>query len=148
MNHIAPKCSALFLAAICAGAGVWAQEPICSMEAAEAVPVFETAKALFRKGDYLAFYNLSTPLVLERDAKFDTLMGGIAQAVPDGFEGCATVLQRRDDGGMVQEVSLFLLPEKRGTIGLYMMAAPLSGDMRVIVYSYSTDIGEVLSSVR
>ncbi len=118
------------------------------MENATPVPALEAAKTLFGTGDYRGFFNASTPLLADRDAQFETMMGGVVKAVPSGFSGCATVLQRRDAGGMVQEVSLFLVADGGGTIALYTMSAPLSGEMKTLLFTFSSDIGAILSAVR
>ncbi len=148
MKHIASKLAALLLAATIFGARVSAQEAACSMENATPEPALEAAKTLFGKGDYRGFFNASTPFLTNRDAQFDTMMGGVVKAVPSGFSGCATVLQRRDAGGMIQEVSLFLVADGGGTIALYTMSAPLSGEMKTLLFTFSSDISAVLSAVR
>lgn len=82
-------------------------------------------------------------------ARMAEIIGPVQNLFPDGFPDCAVVMQRRDDGGMVQEVSLFRVPAPgKGYMALLLTAVPLGSDHRVVYFSYNDQISQVLEDVR
>ncbi|SMO37150.1 hypothetical protein [Paracoccus laeviglucosivorans] len=127
---------------------VFADAP-CALNGTEPVAVHEAAKADFLAGRFEAFFQAATPLVQDRDAKFDEVMGPLARLIPDGFAECSTVMQRRDTGGLVQEVSLFKLkPPGSGHLSLLLTSAPVEGEQKIAFFRYNDQISQVLEAVR
>lgn len=146
---------ALAAPAACALAGlvlagpVRAQEPACALNGVEPVPVMEKAKAAFLHGRYREFYQVATPYVPDAHKKYPELMGPLAELFPDGFPNCSTVLQRRDAGGMVQEVTMFgLEPPKTGMLSIILTSVPFKDDPEIISFVFNTAIGPVLDELR
>ena len=84
-----------------------ATEPACALNGVQPVPVLETAKAHFLRGEYAQFYRIATPFVSDAEARYGEVMGQLPVLFQGGFTDCSTVLQRREVGGMVQEMTLF-----------------------------------------
>lgn len=126
-----------------------AQTPACKLNGVQPVPVLETAKAAFLAGKYQEFYRVATPYVPEARAKYPELMGPLIALFPDGFPRCATVLQRRDAGGMVQEVTMFeVTPPQTGMVSMILTAVPFNDEAEIISFVFNSAIGPVLDELR
>jgi hypothetical protein len=63
-----------------------------------------------------------------------------------GFDGCATIAQRRDIGGMTQSVIEFY-----GTVGPlfgYWLSAERNGEFELISFNMNTELDTVLADLR
>ncbi|WP_322865157.1 hypothetical protein U5922_002470 [Aquicoccus sp. G2-2] len=133
------------LALVAAGPAL--ADPVCEMRGAEPLPVFETAKAAFLKGDFSAFLGSATVLMRGERAALEAPLAKLADLVPSGFDSCQTILQRRDIGGLVQEVTTFDIPGKSFPISLYLQAAPVKGAMGITSLSYNSKLDTVLNEL-
>ena len=101
----------------------------CTLNGVEPLPVLEAAKAALLKGKYHEFYRLATPYVPDARSQYPALMGRLAELFPNGFPRCSTVLQRRDVGGMVQEITMFAIePPDTGMISIILTAVPFDDE--------------------
>lgn len=141
--------AALALTGLFAAGAARADEPPCALNGVEPVPVIEQAKAAFLRGDYREFYRAVTPYVPDAREQFPTLMGPVAMLFPDGFLHCSTILQRRDAGGMVQEITMFQVPApETGAVSIILTTAPFKDEPEVIAFVFNSAIGPVLDELR
>ncbi len=120
-----------------------AQEPSCAFTGQTIFPELEGAEAAFLAGDYARFVGLAGAAMPQLDA--DALIAPLADAVPDGFASCSTVLQREDVGGLVQELTVFSAPEGAGLVVLYMQSALIDGSRRILQFSFDSDLNKMLA---
>lgn len=73
-------------------------------------------------------------------------LGGISEIYGAGFEGCETIAQRSDLGGMVQNVVMF--NGKVGPLFGYWLAVPQGDGHRVISFTLNTDLEKVMENLR
>lgn len=145
----------MILAAVVVSAGLagtaLANAP-CSLQGLEPIPVMETAKAHFLNGSYEKFSDALQPVITLDQEKFSNIFGPIANAAPNGFDTCSTVLRRVDDGGLVQELVLFTGLNRSGRkdqiFSLYLVAAPLENEPRLVLFSMKETIGGALEEVK
>lgn len=143
----------LLLAAAFTGAQVGAAAaadpaPPCALNGVAPVPEIETAKAHFLKGEYPQFYRVATPFVADAEARYGDVMGKLPVLFHGGFSACSTILQRRDPGGMVQEMTLFTVkPPGSGMMSLLLTSAPVDGEDRVIYMTFSSLMSRVLEEI-
>lgn len=143
----------LLLALACAGAplGAAGADPApspCALNGAAPVPALEAAKAHFLKGEFAQFYRVATPLVPDAEDRYAEVIGKLPELFSGGFSSCSTVLQRRDQGGMVQEVTLFTVrPPNSGMMSLLLTSAPIDGEETVIFMNFSSQMSRVLEQV-
>jgi hypothetical protein len=121
--------------------------PVCEMRDAEPLPLFEAAKAAFLKEDFKAFLDVSTKMMPEKREQLEAPLAKLKQLVPSGFDRCATILQRRDKGGLVQEISTFEMSGKPFPISLYLQAAPVRGTLQITSLSYNSVLDDVLANL-
>ncbi|MEL7100730.1 MAG: hypothetical protein AAGM84_18030 [Pseudomonadota bacterium] len=138
----------LVLAAALALPTALSAETVCDMGGAEVVPVFEPVKAAFLSGDFAQFAQLTTRLMPTGPAAFGEGITQLEGLFPDGFESCQTIVQRTDKGGMVQEVTTFNIRGNLGPMSLYLLAAPLRGEMEISNINFNTTMSKVLDSLR
>ena len=110
--------ASLLLAAAFMGAQVGAAAaadpaPPCALNGVAPVPTLETAKAHFLKGEYPEFYRATTPFVADAEARYGDVMGKLPVLFHGGFSACATILQRRDAGGMADITDSALAARQR-----------------------------------
>jgi hypothetical protein len=120
--------------------------PACAFTGPTVFPEMETAKAAFLAGDYPGFFALAAAQMPNTDGV--ALMAGITEAVPSGFASCTTVVQREDVGGLVQEITLFQLPEGKGPISVYVQSALIDGQRVILQFSFDSTLGNVLEKLR
>ncbi len=142
----------LLLAAAFAGAqaGPAAADapPPCALNGIAPVPVLETAKAHFLKGEYPQFYRATTPFVADAEERYGDVMGKLPVLFHGGFSTCSTILQRRDAGGMVQEMTLFTVkPPGSGMMSLLLTSAPIGDEDMVIFMTFSSKMSRVLEEI-
>ncbi|MEO0389442.1 MAG: hypothetical protein AAF218_00735 [Pseudomonadota bacterium] len=141
MKHI------VLAAALSLPAPLFAQS-VCAMGGAPVEPAFETAKSAFLSGNFDAFARATTVLMPKGPAAFGDSMQRLKELFPEGFEGCQTVAQRRDAGGMVQEVTTFNIAGALGPMSLYLLAAPLRGEMKISYVYFNTTMNDVFDRLR
>ena len=123
-------------------------QTVCDMGGAAPVPVLETAKASFLSGDFETFARTTTKLMPQGPAAFGEGTSQLMGLFPDGFESCQTVAQRRDVGGMVQEVSTFNIAGQSSPMSLNLLAMPIRGEMQISLITFNTRMGAVLEELR
>ena len=129
-------------------APVMAAKPPCALNGVQPVPVLETAKAHFLKGEYPEFCRIATPFLSDAEARYRELFQQMAELFKGGFTDCSTVLQRREAGGMVQELTLFSIrPPGRGVMSLLMTTAPLKEGEKVVFMSFNTQLARVMEQL-
>lgn len=82
----------------------------------------------------------------EIGAGIEKPMAAIASLFSEGFDGCSTIAQRTDLGGMVQNVVIFR--GKPGPLFAYWLSIPQADGYRILSFTINTSIGEVLSELR
>lgn len=122
-------------------------EPVCEMRGAEPLEIMETAKASFLKGDFQEFSRVATELMGASRKTLEKPIGQLEGLFPNGFEDCQTIVQRRDAGGMVQEVTTFNIKGQDFPMSLYLLAAPIRGEMKISYLNFNTTMTEVLKSL-
>lgn len=75
-------------------------------------------------------------------------LGKLTQIVPDGFDSCQVIAQRRDVGGMIQEVSTFSAPGELQPVSLYLLVMPVRDEMIVGQVNFNTSVGPVIGSLK
>lgn len=70
----------------------------------------------------------------------------VTEIYADGFEGCDTIAQRSDLGGMVQNVVMF--NGRVGPLFGYWLAVPQGDGHRVISFTLNTDLEKVMENLR
>jgi hypothetical protein len=73
-------------------------------------------------------------------------LSGVSEIFAAGFDGCATIAQRSDLGGMVQNVVMF--NGKVGPLFAYWLAVPQGDGHRVISFTLDTDLEKVMANLR
>ena len=72
----------------------------------------------------------------------------LASLVPQGFDSCQVVLQRKDVGGLIQEVSTFNVRGLTFPVSLYLAAIPVRDRWIIARVNFNTTFGSVLESVK
>jgi hypothetical protein len=101
---------------------------------------------LFLKGDYDGFFGFAGKAMTNADGT--AFMAGITAAIPEGFSSCATIVQREDVGGMVQEVTMFQLAGHRGFINLYLQSALIDGQRVILQIIFDESTSAVMESLQ
>ncbi|MEM7320982.1 MAG: hypothetical protein AAF408_18405 [Pseudomonadota bacterium] len=125
-------------------APAFAQER-CPPENGTKFELLEGAKFDFLTGDYKAFHAKVSVVISGLD--YEKLFNPLILGAPEGFGACTTVLQRVETGGMVQEVVLFEMPNGV-PLGVYMLVAPVRGELQFLSFKFSTSIGDVMDELR
>ena len=94
----------------------------------------------------LNFSGFATAIKTEIGIDIKEDINSIAEIFGDGFDGCATVAQRSDTGGMVQNVVIF--NGKPGPLFGYWLSIPTEDGYRLLSFTIHTDLGQVMSSLR
>jgi hypothetical protein len=136
-----PRLIALAVAGLAAGP-LWAES--CLMGQATPIPELEAINAALVAGDYAQFTTLAKASGGIDAAPLATSLQG---AFPDGFDGCVTVLQRKDIGGMVQSVVYFHGGET--ALNVYWLSATEGGAFSLLsVNMNSDDLDKSLAKLR
>ncbi|MFT4151487.1 MAG: hypothetical protein QM656_14905 [Paracoccaceae bacterium] len=73
-------------------------------------------------------------------------MAGIEQIFKDGFDGCTTIAQRVDTGGMVQHIVVF--HGKAGPLFGYWLAMNRGEGAQILRFNINTDIDAVMAALK
>ncbi|MEL6883688.1 MAG: hypothetical protein AAFP87_04205 [Pseudomonadota bacterium] len=122
--------------------------PMCDMGGADVLPVFEDPKAAFLAGDFQRFGEVTSALFTNGIAAYGDALDKMAELFPDGFDSCQTVVQRRDLGGMAQEVITFNTQAHAAPMSVYLLATPIRGEMSITYVNFNTKMIEVLDNLR
>ncbi|KAF0116253.1 MAG: hypothetical protein FD150_423 [Rhodobacteraceae bacterium] len=94
----------------------------------------------------LDFAGFVSAIKTEIGIDLGTSLDGLPDIYGDGFDGCATIAQRTDLGGMVQNVVMF--NGKVGPLFGYWLAVPQADGHRVISFTLNTDLEKVMENLR
>lgn len=125
-----------------------AQEAGCPPRGIDPIEPLEQAKQHFLTGNYQAFYAGATPFVPQAAERYESVIGPLAAAFPDGFKSCTTILHRRSQPAMVQELVMFELKSGAGLLSLYLLAGRFDDETKIMQFSFSSDIEEALAKIR
>lgn len=123
-----------------------AQGTGCAFTGTTVFPELEAAEVAFLGGEYAQFAGLIGAAMPQLDV--EALIAPLSEAVPDGFASCTTVLQREDVGGMVQELTVFTVPDGAGLVVLYAQSALIDGTRRVLQFSFDSDLTKMLALLK
>ncbi len=123
-------------------------ETVCEMGDATPYPVIEEAKAAFLASEFSEFSQQVTALMSHQRAPVDSALKQLEEIVPRGFDSCATILQRVERGGMVQEIATFNVRGGAFPVAVYFLAIPIRDDMGIALFNFNTTLEEVLDSIR
>ena len=112
------------------------------------MPVFEEPKAAFMAGDFQRFGEVTSALFSDGVAAYGGALDQLEKLFPTGFDSCQTVVQRRDLGGMAQEVITFNAKAHAAPMSLYLLATPIRGEMTITYVNFNTKMIEVLDNLR
>lgn len=73
-------------------------------------------------------------------------LNSIATTFEAGFDGCTTLVQRRDVGGMVQSVVMY--HGKAGPLFGFFRTAEIKGEVKLVTFSLNTSSEEILEKLR
>ncbi len=140
MKHLI-ACLAAFTASAAMAEG-------CPPAGMPAVPTFETAKGQFLSGDFKGFLDTASTYIPDAANQFDSLFGQLATLLPNGFERCVTVAQRRDAPGLIQEIVFYYPPGLNAPLSLYLMGAEVDGEVKILEFTYDSTLGNVMDKLR
>lgn len=118
-----------------------AQAPVCDAGDATPAATAEPVRAALLQADMakaMAGFD-NDPAALQR---FQDLL-------PAGYDACTVIVQRRDEGGMTQEITVFSSADSRpnGTLALYSVTAPINGDERLLRAEVFTSVPEAFGNL-
>ncbi len=123
-------------------------EPLCEMGGAEPVETLEVAKKKFLDGDFKGFSDYATASMGQAASRaLEKPVTQLEGLFPNGFESCQTIVQRSENGGMVQELTTFNVKGLDFPMSLYLLAAPTRGEMKISFLNFNTTLTEVLKSL-
>lgn len=131
------------LAGLLALAPLAAHAEGCAPEGGVEVASFEAMNQLMLDSDFAGFAGAIQQAVGTDVAE---AMGQIGSIFADGFDGCTTIAQRVDTGGMVQNLVVF--HGKPGPLFGYWMGMPDGDGYRVLSFNINTDLDKVMSLMR
>ena len=100
---------------------------VCGPDREADIEVFEQAKAAFFDTDYRTFADIAGDFFPGIDARYDSLFGQLERAIPDGYDRCETVLQRREAPGFHQELIFYFPKGSPAPMALLLIAAEWAG---------------------
>lgn len=115
----------------------------CTLEGGVAVAKVEAMNQMMLELDVAGFVE-----AIKAEIGIDVAesLAGLSDLYSGGFEGCATIAQRSDLGGMVQNVVMF--NGAAGPLFGYWLAVPQGDGHRVISFSLNTDLEKVMDNLR
>ncbi|MCG6884477.1 MAG: hypothetical protein LJE62_12055 [Silicimonas sp.] len=121
---------------------------VCGPDRDTDIDVFEQAKAAFFDTDYREFSRILGDFFPDLDARYDSLFGGLERAIPEGYDRCETVLQRREAPGFHQEMIFYFPKGSPAPMALLLIAAEVDGKTRMVEFNYNTSLSEVFSELK
>lgn len=143
---------ALILSMLLGATPVLAETPPCSLQGLQPIPLLEKAKTHFLNGRYKEFSETLRPVIALDERQYNEIFGPISRVAGKGYDSCSTVLRRQDEGGLVQELVLFSGLNRSGRqdqiLSLYLVAAPVDGDLKLLLFSMKETIGAAMDEVK
>lgn len=140
----------LALAGCLAASPALATEPVCALNGLEPLPVLEAIKAHLLAGTY---HDLATDVAnVFPEGALAKPIAPLLTMAPKGFDSCSTVARRTEQGGLVQEITLFTGLNKSGrpneVLGFYLVTAPVGGETKWILLAFNGQITELIEELR
>lgn len=121
---------------------VMARAEGCAIAGAEPIPEIEALNQILLNRD---FTGLATAVNDQIGVNISDGMQKIAALFAAGFDGCTTIAQRRDTGGLVQSVIVF--HGKVGPLFMYWRSATYEGKFVLLSFSLNTDMDSVMDKL-
>ena len=126
----------------------FAQQPVCELAGAEAIPIFEKAKLAFLRSDFPEFVDIMRQSLGNGASALSEPLLKVKDIVPNGFDSCQVIAQRKDIGGLIQEVATFNIKGSVQPLSLYLSAMPVRGELIIGQVNFNTAIGPVLRELK
>ncbi|SMX22802.1 hypothetical protein [Boseongicola aestuarii] len=120
----------------------------CGPEQAADVALLETAKAALLNADYQSFTSIAGPYFPDLAENYDGYFGPLETTFPEGFDRCVTILQRREAPSFAQDLIFYFPKGYDSPMAVLLIAADVEGTMRMIEFSYNTNISGVLDELK
>lgn len=119
-----------------------AEGPVCALAQGTAIPEIEALNALVLAAK---FDEVTAALSVRMGGLAPDLLDALAAAYPQPFTSCTTLVQRGEDGGLVQEIVVF-----EGTLPLfvYWVSGPMGGEIGPLSFNMNSNFAEVLQSLQ
>ena len=120
----------------------------CGADHAADVALLETAKAALLNADYRSFTSIAGPYFPDLADNYDGYFGPLETTFPEGFDRCVTILQRREAPSFAQDLIFYFPKGYDSPMAVLLIAAEVEGTMRMIEFSYNTNISGVLDELK
>ena len=120
----------------------------CGPERDGDIALLETAKAALLNADYRSFTSIAGPYFPDLPENYDGYFGPLEATFPDGFDRCVTILQRRESPSFAQDLMFFFPKGHDSPMAVLLIAAEVEDTMRMIEFSYNTNISGVLDELK
>jgi hypothetical protein len=120
----------------------------CDPSPAEPVPAFETLKTILIDG---ATREAMEPLlgrIQLPDEMWDQLLVRVPEAFPQGFDGCNSIVLRRDDPGFVQEIFALDSAGDGPSLYFYVNGMQVDGAVEILGLGFQSSPGRILEELR
>ncbi len=121
---------------------------VCEENGAVEIAGLEVVKAAFLGGKYGIFTQSLGPFFEDQLEELDHSMGELNRVFPNGFDSCTIILQRFEEPGFVQEVTVYGGERLDGYITLYLAAAEVEGQWAILKFNLDTDTSIILDQLR
>lgn len=125
----------LVVAALALGPAQGALAAGCALAGGESAVEIQAMNQLILDGRFTDF---AADLEARANMNVSGAMQSVAKAYAAGFESCATILQRRDVGGMTQELVMFRSPV--GPLFLYWLYVGTGEAFTVLQFKLNSDL--------
>ncbi|SMY06068.1 hypothetical protein [Flavimaricola marinus] len=136
------------LIAVCLLAGAPAAAQVCDPSPSEVVPNFEAVKQVFLDGVTRESLGPLLSKMSVSDEMWSGMTTGLANYFPGGFTHCTSVVQRRDDPGLVQEIFSLRTEDEARSLFVYLAGFHMDGEVAVMSLSFQTSVREALEQLR
>lgn len=144
------KLAALLIALTLAGPAL--AEESCALNGLEPLPVLETIKGHFLRGDYRGFFYDTPNLFPKNEKLYEKTLGALIIAAPKGFDSCSTIMRRAEQGGMVQELVLLGGLNKSGNkdevMSVLLVTGPVNGETALLYFAFNSQFEKILDEIR
>lgn len=120
----------------------FAEAPVCALATGTPIPEIEALNALVLAGK---FDEITQTLSVRMGGLAPDLLDALAAAYPQPFTSCTTLVQRGDDGGLVQEIVAF---EGVQPLFVYWVSGPFAGAVGPLNFNMNSNFVEVLQSLQ
>jgi hypothetical protein len=136
------------IAAVAIFAAGAAHAGACGPDRESDIALIEEAKRAFLESDYDEFVRIAGPYFPNLANEFDAYFGPLQRVIPQGFDRCETVLQRREAPGFNQELVFYFPKGSPAPMALHIVVAEVDGEHRIVEFTYNTSISDVLDELK